>query len=323
MADVVLIGKSGVGKTVLMTVLAKSFERKRDGFTLIPMTHQTSKFVSLNWSIISRGHWPPGTVVGALQELSWQLQIERHPTCHLRLIDFSGHDFTALFAGDRLGGGELEPASQHLPGSLYDLVERIRKSDLVGILVNLSDFIGESDPMKRDENRRTIKFAFDWIRRNHDPERLAIIFTQADQYATTRNKLGTWRAVAAQYLPCVYEAHLADGRIPVVAVSAVQSLKVVADQARTPPRVPDLGSGPSGTLSLLRWINKGAAALDPENRVKLPAAPAKSSKWNGVGKQLLSVVYGFLTLLALAAMGTAIVALDKGCSSSTENVHHK
>jgi hypothetical protein len=277
MPNVVLIGSKGVGKTVLMTVLAKSFERKHEGYTLIPMTYQTSQFVALNWSKLDAGDWPDPNPVGDLRELKWELRIEGHPPCELRFVELAGHDFNALFVehAEKLDRTfRLDVAQQQLHGNLFALAQTIWSADIIGVLVNLRDLMGEADPAKRDDTQWAIKFAMDWVRGNPSPKQLALVFTQADQYEAIRHTCGNWKEVAARYLPYVYEAHLTDDQVPIVVVSAVPKTKVVVDHDH-PRRVP-VNLESRGTIRLLNWIKDSATGM--EERKQTAASPVVSPR---------------------------------------------
>lgn len=278
MSNVVLIGSKGVGKTVLMTVLAKSFERKREGYTLIPMTYQTSQFVALNWSKLDSGDWPDSNPVGDLRELRWELRIDGHPPCDLRFVELAGHDFNALFvqhAAKLDTTFRLDVAQQQLPGNLFALAQTIWSADIIGLLLNLGDFMGEADPARRDDNQWAIKFALDWVRGNPNPKQLALVFTQADQFEAIRRESGNWKEVAARYLPYVYEAHLADDQVPIVVVSAVPKTKVVVDHDGQPRRVP-MNLDSKGTIRLLNWIKDSATGMN--DRRQATASPVVSPR---------------------------------------------
>jgi hypothetical protein len=340
MPNVVLIGKAGVGKTVLMTVLAKSFERKHQGYTLIPMTHQTSHFVAMNWSRLTGGDWPDGTVVGDLRELKWELRIDGRPNCSLRFVELAGHDFTALFAGIHAENLDkqtfpLDSAQHALPGSLADLAQTICAADIIGLLVNLRDFVGEQDHAKRDENQWAIKFAMDWVRGNHTPRRLALVFTQAHEYKSLRRESANWRDVAARHLPYVYEAHLADNQVPIVAVTAVRTTKVVVEGDGQPRRVPNMQVEPNGTIPLLHWINRAASESngqpqavaiptaspgnghsDADTVPSTPHSVPSSKQHPGIGTTLstriMSVIGSVVVSVAL------LVTTQKGCNRSSD-----
>ncbi|MGE4102055.1 MAG: Rab family GTPase [Pirellulales bacterium] len=254
MAQVAIVGTEGVGKTVLMTMMAWAFKRERDGVRMIPMSRQTSEHVAGVWTILNGGDWPPSTPQGQLLTLHWELHVDGAPVCDLRCLEIAGQDFRRLFAVE-----EVNKLAE-LPEQLQRLAEFIQDADIIVFLANLRDFAGESDVQREDENQWALKFAMDWVRRQARPRHCCLVFTQSDQFGELKRQVGGWDKLAEKYLPYVYSAHVSTGVVPVMAVSAVGGTKVVVRDGR-PLRVPDGKWLCKGLEKLAKWIGESARDL--------------------------------------------------------------
>ena len=251
MAQVAIVGTEGVGKTVLMTMMAWAFKRDRDGVRMIPMSRQTSEHVARVWTVLNGGDWPPSTPQGQLLALHWELHVDGAPVCDLRCLEIAGQDFRRLFADE-----EVNKLAE-LPEQLQRLAGFIQEADVIVFLANLRDFAGEADAQRADENQWALKFAMDWVRRQARPRRCCLVFTQSDQFGELKRQCGGWDKLAEKYLPYVYAAHVSSGVVPVMAVSAVGGTKVAVRDGR-PLRVPDGKWLCKGLDKLAKWIGVSA-----------------------------------------------------------------
>jgi len=271
MAQVAIVGTEGVGKTVLMTMMAWAFKRDRDGVRMIPMSRQTSEHVARVWTVLNGGDWPPSTPQGQLLTLHWELHVDGAPVCDLRCLEIAGQDFRRLFADEEVN--ELT----ELPEQLQRLAGFIQEADVIVFLANLRDFAGEPDVQREDENQWALKFAMDWVRRQARPRRCCLVFTQSDQYGELKRQVGGWDKLAEKYLPYVDSAHVRTGAMPVMAVSAVGGTKVAVRDGR-PLRVPDGKWLCKGLNPLAKWIGESAAMMEDQKPNVPPAVnPPESS----------------------------------------------
>lgn len=322
MAQVAILGTEGAGKTVLMAVMAWVFRHERKGIRLIPATAQTSQHVAKIWTYIQEGGWPPSNPEGQLRELKWELEINGSPNCTLRFLEISGQDFRGLFGQDQFVNVESLPAHKQ------ELARHVHSADIVCFLVNLGDFIGESDISRREESQWALKAALDSVKGHPWPKRCSIVITKADQFEAAKNDTGSWKALAERHLPYVYGAHLKDGAIPIHAVSAVGNTVVGINSLGEPCRVPDKKIRCHGLVALLSWVGESAKALgcqhdqpgtvgETPNRQEpvgppplptgAPSSPAVADKRNRFWQRELS--WGWVVPVLLL-----ISALIRGCS---------
>jgi hypothetical protein len=253
---IAIIGTEVSGKTVLTTVLAKRYSHATaEGLFLDPLDNATLKFVERNYQFLASGDWPPSSPVGGLSNLRWRLRIGSNPCseCELHLADSAGQDLRRVFGDDQ----EIQSLPEHLRG----LAEYCRTADVVIYLINLKDFVGENDPVRRLDNEAVIKSTLDFLIGDVSRRRqLCVLFTQADQFEQEREKCGSWENVAQKYLSYVHGAHLRNGRVTVGAVAAVKDTKVV-ELDGTPRRVPAPGFRSDGLIELMNWIATKAGEL--------------------------------------------------------------
>lgn len=265
MAQVAIVGTEGVGKTVLMTMMAWAFKRDRDGVRMIPMSRQTSEHVARVWTVLNGGDWPPSTPQGQLLALHWELHVDGAPVCDLRCLEIAGQDFRRLFADEEVNN------LAELPEQLQQLAGFIQGADVIVFLANLRDFAGEADAQREDENQWAIKFAMDWVRRQARPRRCCLVFTQSDQFGELKRQCGGWDKLAEKYLPYVYSAHISAGTVPVIAVAAVGGTKVVVRDGR-PLRVPDGKWLCKGLDKLAKWIGESVRELKSDDKQQFAGA---------------------------------------------------
>lgn len=261
MCSIAIVGTEGSGKTVLLTVLAKACAKKRDAqsYFMDPQDAKTAKYVEHAWGTIKNGEWPPSTSPGELFNLRWKLHVNSQ-ACDIRLLDIAGQDLRRLFADDQIDRVDS------LHEQLRKLAEYLQSAEIVLFLINLKDFEGEADSLKKLENQWAIKYAMDWLAKQPDRREFALVFTQADLYREYGNRPGGWSSVAEQYLNFIYGAHLQGGNVPIFPVSAIPNTKVVVGVNSVPRRVPELPFRPQGLGGLLKWISTKTQVRQEANR---------------------------------------------------------
>lgn len=247
---IAIIGTEGSGKTVLITMLAKRFSQANESSLFLnPLDATTLRFVERNYHILASGDWPPSSPVGQLFNLHWRLEKGGSPEwfCEIRLADSAGQDLRRVFGDDQ--------PLESLPDQLKVLAEYSRQADIVICLVNLKDFRGEPDDMRRTDNEAVIKSALDYLISDATRQRhLCLLFTQADLFRQFAEKCGGWGNVAKKFLPYIHGAHVLNGRVSVAAVAAVADTAVREIDGR-PSRVPAHGFRSEGLDSVMQWVS--------------------------------------------------------------------
>lgn len=251
---VAVIGTEGSGKTVLITCLAKYLEGGgRNGYILVPTTKQTPLYVEKNWRALNGGEWPPANNSGEFIDLQWNLRVtagdsraERQYA--LRIVDCSGHDLRQFFADGQIDN----PTS--LPPDLTPLIDFCNDAEVVLICANLDDFMSETDVERTTANQWGLKYAMDYKLKKQPNTRCALIFTQSHRYADVPAQFGSWDAVTAKFLPLVYSSHISSGKIPVLAMTAVNKVRQVPDESGKSRTLPGDDFGNDGFNELVNWL---------------------------------------------------------------------
>ena len=260
MPSIAIVGTEGSGKTVFITTLAKRFSTDNPvGAFMNPQGRKTIQYVEHVWHTLNNCEWPPSTSPGELFELKWTVHWQDGAVGDIRLVDCAGQDLRLLFADE-------QAASEGLPDHLQQLASYCRSADIVLLMVNLKDFMGESNDERRTANEWAIKYALDLLSHNGTAGKIAVVFTQTDQYQEVVREHGDWMQVAKVYLPYVYGAHLRNGHISTMAVSSVSDTHVVPDGDGTPRRVPRRNFHSTGLDEMVGWIGTQLRAVTEEQR---------------------------------------------------------
>ncbi len=269
--SIAIVGTDGAGKTVLTTCLAKGFQNhSADGTWLEPLTAATTEYVEKAWEKLTNSDWPDGTIVGHSFDLRWRLHLGNGTSCALRIIDAAGQTLRHLFAEEQINDFD------QLDERIRPLAEYVRMADIVLFLVNLRDFAGEANTNNKVSNQWALKYAMDYLSRSSSPRRFLLVLTQIDLYRSYAKKYGNWGKVVQHFLPYVYAAYLADGRIKGCGVCAVNSTQVIVDKEGQPRRVPARDFKFEGFTGLLKWIGDNASDLvsmkkEKANQVSVPS----------------------------------------------------
>ena len=265
MPRIAVIGTEGSGKTVLVVTLAARFCDGDGRYFLEPMNRGTvrytrSAFRTLNGEgdngATRPPQWIPSTDPGTMRELEWVLHIDGEPRFSVRMTDAAGQDFRELF-GEEAALSESEASEPR-----RQLVAHVRQANIVILTVDLEDFVAERDADRRDTNEWTIKFAIDHLLGADETKRALLVFTGRDRYAHYERALGSWTAVAKKYLPVASRAAIEDGRVSVMAVSAVNDTQL--DPSGANRYVPKQGFTSVGLEELLAWIASQAEQIQAD-----------------------------------------------------------
>lgn len=260
--SIAIIGTEGSGKTVLITALARALDGFSSGGAFLdPQGAATIRYVAQALNTLMSGEWPKSTAPGELFNLRWKLRVDGEPDCAVRLVDAAGQDLRQLFGDERIQQPE------ELKGSLRTLAAYCRSADIVLFLINLKDFDGQPDPLKRTDNELAIKLAMDYLCVDDRPRRFCLIFTQADLYSEAAQVRGGWTALAVEMIPIISGAYLrpsgtpASRVVPVFPVSAVNRTRIEVDEKGIPRRVPHPPFGSDGLEPVVAWLTSQAREI--------------------------------------------------------------
>ena len=317
MPTVAIIGTEGSGKTVFITTLAKrlSVENKLGAF-MNPQDRRTVQYIEKVWTILNNSEWPASTSPGELFELEWTLEWRDGLRVDIRLVDCAGQDLRALFADEQAANPE------GMPEQLRQLADYSRAANIVLLMVNLKDFIGESNDERRTSNEWALKYALDLLGSNGAGAHIALVFTQIDQYQEVLRECSDWKNAAKKYLPYVYGAHLRDDRVATMAVASVVDTQVILDNG-SPRRVPTPKFRSTGMGTMVKWIGDQAKAVveKQEAEAKHEAAIREQKEQDDKRVQAAEQRRHKLTSFLKRVGGLAIVAvlLIKGCTWLTSD----
>ena len=249
--SIAILGLEGSGKTVLMTVLAKKLsETPEEGYYLDPIGTPTIKRVEGTWATLQRGEWPPSTPSGEMFDLHWVLRIKRNAlkiNADIRLVDLAGQDTRQLFDKydrDQIQSGSVAP-------HLKPLAKYLTDASMVLFVLNIKDYIAETDDERRVENQAVLKSALDLLNNSRD---VMLVFTQLDQYEDFLIQCGGLEAFCRQYIPYIYNAHIREKTLPTLCVAAVNDTQIKIDEDGNARRVPVPNFSSRGLDKLQQWL---------------------------------------------------------------------
>ena len=270
MPNVAIVGTEGSGKTVFITTLAKRFSADNPlGAFMNPQGRKTIQYVEQVWHTLVNAEWPPSTSPGELFDLRWTIHWQDGLVGDIRLVDCAGQDLRLLFADE-------QASSESIPDHLKQLAEYCKSADVMLLMVNLKDFIGENNDERRTANEWAIKYALDLWSQKGASARIAVVFTQVDQYQDVIDRYGGWKAVIKAHLPYVYGAHFRTGEIVAMAVASVSDTQVVAD-GDFPRRVPARDFQSTGLNEMVKWIGKQLRSVTEEANQRQIAEQQRAS----------------------------------------------
>ena len=291
MAQIIMLGTVGCGKTILLTVLAQKYRSvSEDGYFLEAMNAEANAFTNLNWHTLTEQHeWPAATPPGALRHFRWQLHFGTNgEKSKLDLVagDFSGETFQAAFGRNDLSSVEAQELKQY-----------IDQSDALLLLINLKDFIDEHDISRKSETEWALKNCLDYAVGQRFRQ-IAVAFSQIDRYQALFDECnGDDRAVLNKYLPQIAGAH---PNVELLRVSAVNGTTITEGADGLATERPAENFGNAGIPELLTWVSKTETrdkplpAPPPPPIVSSPKPP--TPKW---AKIVIALVIGLALVIAL------------------------
>jgi hypothetical protein len=251
---VAVIGTEGSGKTVFIAALAHRLGEVEPTWLLDPVDMKTQAYVTQVWETLRNGEWPSFTSQAAMHDLRWSLRRPDGPAAELQLVDASGHRLRELFTGDL----------REIPERLRPLAEYCQGADLVILLINLQDFLGEAAGEQRTYNEMALKFALDFVGARQGEKHCCAVFTQVDQYGDLLEKHGTWHDVAQAVVPKLWSVHFREGNIPIFGLSAVDGTEIRPDEQGMPRRFPALDFKSTGFEPFVGWVKKVLSDWDSQ-----------------------------------------------------------
>lgn len=282
MPSIAVIGSEGSGKTILIAALAKRFSAIQPGRpALIPKDRATALYVEKVWSCLQSQEWPGSTLQGEMASLTWDF-IDGGVHTDLKMVDLAGQDLRMLFSEGRVHDvAGLQP-------QLREIVEYVRQCQVFVLLLNLADFLGESNAEKRIATEWTLRGLLDYIVLQSGASKdttcsnpgskhyAAIVFTQIDRYRSTLSKGESFDHVASKLFPNLYNAYLLQKKCARFFVSAIGSTVTEADRLGKARRVPqmDAKTDDADLQKLMTWISTASQKVAQEIASRpLPSTP--------------------------------------------------
>ena len=264
--SIAFVGLLGSGKTTLAATMANRLVTPDErGVFLVPVDHKTMVAVQQTWLHLQSREWPAPTLQGTFSELRWKLHVGPRRACEMRMVDVAGQDLYDIFSEDRA----LSP--DKIPDPQKAVLEYCRGANIVLLLVNLGDFVGEGDRSIAMRNEAAMKAALDYLRSCTRYKRMALVLTQADLYFQNYKASEGWAGMLATYMPFLFNSHLRDGNIPVLPVAAVFDTEILFDPQSGPRRVPTPNFRSVGIDVLIQWLADQVLSLqaptEPEPKI--------------------------------------------------------
>jgi hypothetical protein len=268
MISLAVVGTEGSGKTVLTTVLAKRYSIHKPGSPFFEaLSKKTLDYVENGWQALNNGEWPESTALGELPQLQWKVHFGEDLCCELKMSDTAGQDLRELFGTERVRDYNT------LPKPLKDLTDVVMGADILVVLLNLKDFLGDADPGRQNETIWTTKYLLDCIQKSRSqiPPQIAIVLTQIDQYGGILKNHPNLAAVIEAKLPMLYVAHFTNGSVTPFGIASVATTEVSVNSDQAIGRVPSRPITSIGLDELMNWICTAAESI--ANRPDPPPDP--------------------------------------------------
>ncbi|MDR1384518.1 MAG: hypothetical protein LBJ67_11850 [Planctomycetaceae bacterium] len=310
--QIAIVGTEGSGKTVLATVWAKKMSLRQDGTFLNSKGMKTGMYVEQAWAALNNGEWLPSTPPGQKFELEWNLHIG-NVVYPVKLVDVAGQDLRNLFSYERHKEANL---SEHERGVLNYLAN----SSIVVIVVNLQDFTGEPDAVKRAENELILKEIIDMYSVDAKHQDIAVVFTAYDLYRVEMEKRhGSFANYVKNELPTLVNTARAGAKsgdnIKFFPAAAVAETEIRLENSGV-HRVPKKNFKSFGLDKLSDWILDNVQKLARQDAEKQEAvrreeaereaAVQDAADWAELLKQIVGAVIG-LVIGAIAGGVTGLL----------------
>ncbi|MDR1483338.1 MAG: hypothetical protein LBT09_00790 [Planctomycetaceae bacterium] len=245
--QIALIGTEGSGKTVLTTVLAKKLSQPTsNGLCMIPIGTKTAVHIEKVWEILQSGEWVESTRAGRPSALHWNLKIG-NKQAEMKLIDSAGQDLRKLF-------GDEAYQDPNLPEQDKLLIEHIRSSSILIILINLRDFIAETDIGRKIESQMSLKAALEFVNKDNDKQ-VAVVLPQYDEYqAKIMQHYGSAKEFVRKELEYLYNSQSDNWKENLFPVAAVNDTEIRNDKDGRSRKVPKRNFRSAGLAPLIDWL---------------------------------------------------------------------
>jgi GTPase SAR1 family protein len=324
--QIALIGTEGSGKTVLTTVLAnKLSQATSNGLCMIPIGAETAKYIEFAWATLQSGEWVPSTPAGKLFALHWNLKIGNQQA-EMKLIDSAGQDLRKLFGNEAY-------QDPNLPEQDKLLIKYIRSSSILIILINLRDFIAETNIGRKIESQMSLKEALEFINK-YCNKQVAVVLPQYDEYQTIiQQQYGSDNAFIQQELPYLYNSQASNWKENLFPVAAVNDTEIRNDRDGRTRKAPKPGFGSAGLDQLIQWLGDAlqtdlqhieaerqieeARQLEAERQRQMEAEEIeKRRQWAEFEKKIVQFFKGAAVvgvILFALWIGGGIISGIKGC----------
>ncbi len=288
MADICILGLSGAGKTVFISVLTSRFREIRDGEPYFAFKNAgTNLYVATVWDKLTRDReWPDSTPPGTRRVLEWILHTPDGNEHALHVLDAPGQDVAAVFSAD--DATELSPNQR-------ELASRIESAGCVVWLINLLEIRLANSAAERANYESAVVVGI--LRLLARRVRVAVLIAQHDRLKanlysgigfvsddeSAEKTLKTETAgvspldVIRESLPSAYAVLKSriEKRDPLVYldfVSAVADTETVRDADGTLRSRPAENFSSYGLAEALAWISSSVEGIERENKAAVRIA---------------------------------------------------
>jgi hypothetical protein len=183
----------------------------------------------------------------------------------MKLIDSAGQDLRKLFGNEAYQAPNLSEQDKLL-------IEYIRSSSILIILINLRDFIAETEIGRKIESQMSLKEALEFINKDNNKQ-VAVVLPQYDEYqAVIKQRYGSDKAFIQKELPYLYNSQSENWRGNLFTVAAVNDTEIHNDRDGRPRKVPKPGFSSAGLNRLIQWLDdalkKDLQDIEEERRIE-------------------------------------------------------
>ena len=271
MSKITIIGTSGAGKTVFITVLAERYSKIIPGRPYMEYSNaETKEYSASVWGdLVDKQEWPVSTPAGTLPVLEWVLRTPSGESHDMHVLDAPGQDIQAIYMPRKDVDGDYLPLSENQE----ILKASIDKADVLILLVNLCDVANAKTIRERTDFEVPIVMAAKsaFSRR----ARVAVLFSQHDQLrallAEKGIKASDPMAAVREYLPGLAATiHNAGHSAYVGFVAAVAETEPFTELAPTGEVItlsrPKKGFASEGLDSVMAWMSGTLRCVMVETR---------------------------------------------------------
>ena len=239
---IAILGGTGSGKTVFLTVLASEYGAGKNAYHLDPVNKEAGVFLQKNWAKLKSGEFPPPTPPGKLVKMHWRLYNKTklgNDFFDLHAIDVAGECYRELFNNDVVESSGAKALEKY-----------IKESGLILILINLKEIINDSCSEETLENIWGPKACIELIKQYNPNANVAILLSQKDTYETYINEfkgnlIELLRSTAPNLAGTVIQYNL-----PIFPISSVNN--IIEDEKGDIKPAPDFKT--EGINNVLDWL---------------------------------------------------------------------